>query len=154
MKAVEEETNNDTVLDELIKKGKKFGDKTDAVSVEGKSKQEQKEETKEDKKEEEKKEELETIDLSLPLDFHNKMKVSRVSSWNETCDKLLFNFQESLVQKGLCRFEDLDLDQPLVSLESLIDDREKLWQLIQKLVLTDELLDMLPQILKVCECKC
>ena len=140
-------------MDELIKKGEKSGDKTDAVSVEGKRKQEQKEETKDEKKEEEK-EELETIDLSLPLDFHKKMKVSRVSFWNETHDKLSFNFQESLVQKGLCTFEDLDLDQPLVSLESLIDDREKLWQLIQKLVLTDELLDMLPQILKVCESKC
>lgn len=138
-------------MDELIKKGEKSGDKTDPVSVEGKSKQERKEETKDEKKEEEKKE-LETIDLSLPLDFHKKMKVNRVSFWNETYDKLLFNFQESLVQKGLCTFEDLDLDQPLVSLESLIDDREKLWQLIQKLVLTDELLDMLPQILKVCKC--
>lgn len=136
-------------MDELIKKGKKSGDKTDAVSVEGESKQERKEETKDEKKEE-----LETVNLSLPLDFHKKMKVSRVLFWNETYDKLLFNFQESLVQKGLCTFQDVDLDQPLVSLESLIDDREKLWQLIQKLFLTDELLDMLPQILKVCESKC
>lgn len=53
------------------------------------------------------------------------------------------------MQKGLCTFEDLDIDQPLVSLESLIDDRGKLWQLVQKLIPTEELYELLPKVLKV-----
>lgn len=61
------------------------------------------------------------------------------------------NFKESFLEKGLCTLEDLDLNQPLILLESLIDDRGKLWQLVQKLIPTEELFQLLPKVLKVRE---